>query len=153
MLLVFQIHLHCLLQNACGQRRSLDCKNNGFLCCFLLHGVPPSLSSSDRFRAEPTTCEAVFSFPYLQFLSFLMFPVPPVQFFLIKIIQSSLKFFLLLFTFITSLTAFTTTASTEIAINNFFPFFPLIFPSFPLLDILSKSSINTKRTATNLYDL
>ena len=63
-------------------------------------------------------------------LSFLMFPVPPVQFFLIKIIQSRPEFFLLLFSFLTSLTTFTTTAPTAITINNFLTFFLLIFLPF-----------------------
>ena len=42
MLLMLQIHLHRLLENTCGQFRCLDCKGNCFLCCFLLHSVPPS---------------------------------------------------------------------------------------------------------------
>ena len=56
MLLMFQIHLHRLLENTCGQFGCFDCKGNGLLCCFLLHGVPPSLSAPIGFRVEPTAC-------------------------------------------------------------------------------------------------
>ena len=45
MFLMLQIHLHRLLENTCGQFGCLNCKDNRFLCCFLLHKHLRSASS------------------------------------------------------------------------------------------------------------